>query len=221
MSVRINVGNIDGKQPKVEDVKTIGQVALSNQDPIFRPVASFLVSLLGFASLAEIYNSSEKAKPWASDDYILLDASAAGLRLQILGLPIAVGIVRNQWPTSIAINFEPQANPYDGSSTLGEISPYIASAMQGMFTAFFEDNRSSVEAKHGKQPLDWPAVWNFGRVIRNALSHGGDLDIRSPTSVTWKTLTYNQADHGKTVILTDLWPGDIIVLMKEMQDALP
>lgn len=219
MSVRLNLGHIDEGQPSVADSDTIAQIVLTDADPIFRPVSTFLVSLLAFAALAETY-SNGGSSPWAEDDHVVLDASAAGFRLSVLGRPISSAIVRNHWPTSVAFDLSAQPTPYDGSSQLGEFGPFIFSAMQGMFTAFYEDHVALVKAACGPSTA-WPAAWSFGRVVRNALSHGGDLDIRGPISVTWRTLRYTQADHGKRAILADLWPGDLILLLKDMQDALP
>ena len=216
MSIRINVGHLEGKQPEAGEV--IGQIGLTQSDSIFAPVATFLVSLLSFGALAETYKSGG-SQPWGTDHYICLDASAAALRLTVPGQPIASAVVANQWPTQITFNLAAQPKPYDGTSHLGEIGPYVFSAMQGMFTAFYEEHVETVATAHSAA-ADWPDVWKFGRIVRNALSHGGDLNITKPTTATWQSLTYSQSDHGKPIILVDLWPGDLIVLLKDMQDAL-
>lgn len=219
MNARLNVGHIGDDQPVVSDSDTIHQIVLSDADAIYVPVATFLVSILAFAALAETYNNNG-AKPWADDDYIVLDASAAGFRLNMLGRPISAAVVHNHWPTEITIKLAAQPTPYDGTSQLGEIGPYLFSAMQGMFTAFYEEHVAAIKAAHGSG-ASWPSVWKFGRVVRNALSHGGDLEIRQQTAVSWQSLHYTEVDHGKRVILVDLWPGDLLLLLKDMQDALP
>lgn len=220
MTVRLNVGHLEEKQPTVSSFDITGKIVIRLNEPVYQPVASFLVSVLAFAALAETYNTPEGGKRWADDDTLVLSAATAGQRLIIRGAPIAAAIAQNYWPGSIQIDLESQAIAYDGDSRLGAIGPFIHSAMQGMFTSYYEEHRQAVEARHGKRPSDWPSAWGFGRVVRNALSHGGSLDIRGPTSVSWGSAAYTQTDHGKPIILTDLWPGDLILLMKAMQDAL-
>ncbi|TRO95483.1 hypothetical protein FKB34_08940 [Glycocaulis profundi] len=217
MGVRINVGHLEGKQPEISDALT--QIVLCERDAIFVPVATFLVSLLSFGALAETYNDSDP-KPWGIDDLICLDAASAGFRLTVRGHPIASAVVHNHWPSQIAIDVTIQPEPYDGTNHLGEMGPYLFSAMQGMFTAFYEEHVTAVKNGHGGVS-HWPTVWNFGRVVRNALSHGGNLEIRQTTAVSWRSLNYTESDHRKPVILADLWPGDLILLLKDMQDAIP
>src|SRR5687768_5157835 len=133
MGVRINVGHLEGNQPVLGD--QLAQIRISTADAIFVPVATFLVSLLSFSALVESYNGGG-SKPWADDDYISLDGSAAGLRLFVKGQPIARAIVHNHWPDQITMRLTDQPTPYDGTSYLGQVGPYLFSAMQGMFTAF-------------------------------------------------------------------------------------
>jgi hypothetical protein len=217
MGVRINIGHLEGKQPEHGELLT--QIRISDADHIFVPVATFLVSLLSLGTLAETYNKSG-SRPWAADDYISLDASAASSRLFVQGQPIASAVVLNRWPNHILIGLAVQPNPYDGTSHLGEFGPYLFSAMQGMFTAFYEEHVATISATYGSI-VTWPAVWKFGRIVRNALSHGGNLRITKPTTASWRSLSYTQSDHLRPVILADLWPGDLILLLKEMQGALP
>lgn len=75
MSARLNVGHLDDNQPAVSDSDSLDQLVLSEADAIYVPIATFLVSLLAFAALAETYNGGT-SKPWAADDNIVLDASA-------------------------------------------------------------------------------------------------------------------------------------------------
>jgi hypothetical protein len=102
MSARLNVGHLDDNQPAVSDSDSLDQLVLSEADAIYVPIATFLVSLLAFAALAETYNGG-MSKPWAAADNIVLDASAAGFRLSVLGRPIATAVVHNHWPAKLPL----------------------------------------------------------------------------------------------------------------------
>jgi hypothetical protein len=70
--------------------------------------------------------------------------------------------------------------------------------------------------------IGWPAEWNFGRIVRNSLAHGSEIKFYRSSSppVTWKGLTYSSMNNGQEIIHTDIWPGDIIYLMIDMNTFL-
>jgi hypothetical protein len=187
---------------------------------IFEPIATFLMATVGFAALAEAYNSPERlARPWALNDHAVFDARACELRLRIAPAQIVTRMVQNWWPESIS--FECTSVPPSGAPprlNLGSLEHFLFGLSQAMFTSFFENQRDAIQGVYGKR---WPVAWAFGRVVRNALSHGGNLEIRHPTNVRWKKLAYTQADHGRRIVNVDLWPGDLFVLLTEMEAELP
>jgi hypothetical protein len=88
------------------------------------------------------------------------------------------------------------------------------------FSNFFESNRDKIEAKFGNAS-SWPNEWSFGRVIRNAYSHGGKIYFSnsSASAVSWRGITYSPSDNGKSIHL-DIYLPEIIELMKDMQNFL-
>jgi hypothetical protein len=100
----------------------------------------------------------------------------------------------------------------------------VARMMTPIFGEFYESYAPWVKNKFG-DPDNWPMVWNFARIVRNAISHGEELEIRNPNAktVSWYGLSYSHADNGKRIFGfqgADLTPGDMIVLMFELSDAL-
>jgi hypothetical protein len=102
--------------------------------------------------------------------------------------------------------------------------------MRGSIIALLKRRASSwsrnagkdLERKFGTEVSGWPAVWNFGRVVRNAMSHGGKVHFTNSgaSPVSWKGLTYSPADNGRQILHSDLWPGDIFDLIIEMDSHL-
>jgi hypothetical protein len=100
----------------------------------------------------------------------------------------------------------------------------------GSFVTFYENYRPWLEyhavtnfaANKGNAFRYWPTAWQMGRVVRNAMSHGGCIawkDKRLPP-VTWEGLTYSPADHGRKIFELDLTLADLILLLIEMGKAL-
>ncbi len=44
------------------------------------------------------------------------------------------------------------------------------------------DYRLYIEQKHGADPSNWPAVWNFARAVRNTVAHGGCVHFHSASA---------------------------------------
>ena len=99
---------------------------------------------------------------------------------------------------------------------------YYGKLISAAFVSYFEAQRDAVESKYGKETTGWPDVWNFGRIVRNAFSHGGKVHFDNPksASVKWKGLTYGPTDNGRVILFVDITAVDIILLMEEMDAQL-
>lgn len=217
MVKRIALGNLATDQMD----EPITELVISSGALAFRPVSTFLTAILGFAALTEVYNSGSASR-LALDDTAILDARACGLRLEVAPALLAASMTSNGWPERISFRSALLPPPDEPSQLkLGALEHFLFGLSQGLLTSFYEDNRKSVEGAYGKFSSGWPTAWSFGRVVRNALSHGGRLEIRGPLHVNWKQLSYTQADHGRRIINSDIWPGDLIILLTEMEAQLP
>lgn len=216
MVIRLALGNLHDKT--VDDHAI--PMTIDASEAVFRPVATFMMATVGFAAAMEAYTSGT-AHAWGLDDVALLDAHACDLRLEIKPSHIARQMAQNWWPETIEFKCSPLPPLKETSELrLGAFGDYVFGLSQAMVTTFFEDHRPRIAATYG--PLkQWPGIWSFAKVIRDTLSHGGALDIRHPLEVSWKKLSYSQADNGKRIINFDVWPGDLIILLKEMEASLP
>jgi hypothetical protein len=69
----------------------------------------------------------------------------------------------------------------------------------------------------------WPEEWRFGRVVRNAISHGGLISFqrsKKERPVIWYNLTYSESDSGREIFGVDLAVGDLLILLFEMNAQL-
>jgi hypothetical protein len=101
----------------------------------------------------------------------------------------------------------------------------VANLIAPVFSEFYESYKDWIHSQSGRRTNNWPPEWRFARVIRNAISHGGEIVIDNPTEppASWYGLTYSRADNGRRPIGVrdaDLGIGDLLVLMFEMSDVL-
>ena len=105
------------------------------------------------------------------------------------------------------------------TATIGTVLVHVISPI---FTAFYEDYAAWFQSNVEGDKSKWPNPWGFGRLVRNAMSHGGALNIDNPNapSFDWYGLRYGPTESGKKIIGTDLSFADLLILMIEMSDYL-
>jgi hypothetical protein len=151
-----------------------------------------------------------------------------------LRIPTGIALLdasQNVVPTSISIEITSTPTPPFNAIQVNT-ARYVVRAVGSIFVEFFEDNREWLDNwATGSRPrarprtlfLLYPGSWQFGRLIRNALAHGGDrLNIydKSFIPVSWRSLTYGPKDDGRQIFGRDLTAGDMIYLMMEMANDL-
>ncbi len=90
------------------------------------------------------------------------------------------------------------------------------------FNDFYEAHLPWVQKNLGTAVERWPAVLNFARVIRNAVSHRGCIHIpnENGTPGTWRSYRYSHADHGRFVVGPEFHVAEMLVLMADMHGEL-
>jgi hypothetical protein len=97
------------------------------------------------------------------------------------------------------------------------ISSRITSAV---FALFVESGIEWIKRNHSTDFKKWPPVANFCRVVRNAIVHGGKINMKSETAVggRWRHLHYDHRHYGKPILNDgDLSTGDLVLLMCELE----
>lgn len=218
MTLRLRIGG----ERTILDPDNPSTLRFLHTEASHEAVFSFLVAIAGFGSLVDVYKpgSEEGAKPWASDHYAAFDGLLCNVRLQWKPEHVLRAAVMNCFPAEIAFEqYDVAPLPIGETVSLGTLDYFIVGLSQMMIVSYFENHRARVQKKYG-HVASWPAVWQFARMVRNALSHGNKIHINDEKNATWKGLTYSPADNGRTVVNADLFPGDLIVMLREMEDAL-
>lgn len=88
----------------------------------------------------------------------------------------------------------------------------LTTVHHGLFAFYSEAGLEWVKRKYSAYEK-WPPIANFVRVVRNAMVHGGTINIDSKTApaVAWHGVTYDWTKKGRK-IGWDLGYGDFVIL---------
>ena len=135
------------------------------------------------------------------------------------GDEVLAPFARQSWPTEIHLTFQTRGNPPPKSASPTAVQLLMASFYEHAFITYYEKNCDSIRAKYGKTK-QWPGILNFGRIVRNAFAHNGEINIVDPAEkVSWGNLSYSMNDNGRRVLYNDLTSGDLTLLLIEMDSA--
>jgi hypothetical protein len=89
------------------------------------------------------------------------------------------------------------------------------------FVEFFEEHVDWLLRNVNADRSKWSPLWNFARVVRNAITHRGlSWENANAPPVSWRGLTYSRADKGIDVVGRDFLYGDFLLLMLDLSDEL-
>jgi hypothetical protein len=189
----------------------------------FNDLVSFFASISSLGTALDAHRVGQ-TKKYSSSDYITLEgASASNIEIRFFPHDLMETLLQNSWPSIIEIEKLPIAsNPPYHPTWLKGLQGVTGSMIQSSFVHFFESYRSTIESTNGSNPYHWPNAWNFGRVVRNAFSHGGLLNFRNnnAVAVTWKTLSYGPTENGRQILYQDMTAVEVILLMEDMNSNL-
>ena len=181
-----------------------------------------LCILLDAIAIATTYLVDDKVQMGGSD-YLALDCKNSKTMIKLPCFNPIPAALKGVVPDAIQISVETCAPPpQQYTHKTSGFKSVVMYAGTPIFVDFFESHKASIIEKFSNPPTKWPEIWNFGRVIRNSISHPGCLHFESQSHapVRWKGLTYDPKMNGQKVIGEDISLGDLILLMLEMSDEL-
>ncbi len=189
------------------------------QHRLFEPLLTFvtLYECVGVA-LAYVATGGAKLDPGGAGlaassqfDLQVKHPHGALIRHALYGPPVV----------SFPINIEPKGLPNLPHET-SAFQEIVTSVIAPVFVNYYESRAEWLVANVSTDVYQWPAVWNFARVVRNAATHGYNVNWRNTKApaVKWHHLSYSAADDGRRLIGGDLILGDLLILMFEMDSEL-
>jgi hypothetical protein len=199
---------------------------ISKGDRLYN-IANTLVTLIACVAKAFTVTAGrrshwDQSKPdWKPGDTMSLECAQFPLKVTMpLVGPIELATQGIQ-PNTIQFGIAPDSDWMAGHM-MGNLQRVMLSAITPAFVELYEDYKPWIVKTITSDAYKYPAPWAFARVVRNAISHGGRLNIDNPAAqtVTWYGYKYGPSENGKLVIGAELAPADLMVLMFEMADTL-
>jgi hypothetical protein len=196
---------------------------VASNERYFDDFLMYLMGIAGFAYLAETHNAGSMI-PYRPADTMRLDCKQSPANWvwhPFTGMNLMAKGIRP--PQLFLHRHAGDAVPVAAELPLGNLDYMVRAYGRSMIGSYYEAHKALIESAFGQESRMWPATWQFGRVVRNAMSHNGRIRIDNPNapSVSWKSLTYAQPDNGRSILHTDLWPGDLFDLLIEMDEQIP
>ncbi|WP_131798474.1 hypothetical protein [Acidovorax sp. GW101-3H11] len=153
---------------------------------------------------------------WGQGDWFFYQCKAYGpfeVRLPLVG-PIEnakLGLEANY----VKLTLAPWTPRPDSPLSEPNVHAYVFKMIFPIFTEFYENHLVEIQRCFGEAAAKWPPIWQFARVVRNAMAHGSRINFKNPNAVpvSWKGLSYGPAQNGRNIFGTDIEVGDILVLM--------
>ena len=200
----------------------VGVRELSRGDHrLFELMNILLIQTASLATAAKYHTDGEVN--FKAGDYIAVEGNLLDIdvRLPLFG-PVEAALEEKE-PDLIELRIveKPEKKKAYSRETSG-FAKVVVHFIKPIFVDFFETYKPFLEESLRGNHYNWPGVWNFGRVIRNSISHGGEIYFKKSTaqSVSWYGLTYGPPDNGQLAVSGDLSFTDMLILMFEMDDEL-
>ena len=154
-------------------------------------------------------------------DYVNVEALHLkhGVHLPLYG-PVQAAL-QNRQPDTIHITVDAAAPPAKpGFQTAGFVA-FTNAIFLPFLVAFHERTRPALTAKFSTDRTRWPEPWQMSWAIRNAASHNGMVFERSTQRpVSWRGLAFGPCDEPAKKLLSLVNGGDIILLLRDMEETL-
>jgi hypothetical protein len=201
-----------------------GRIMLLPEDRLFEPMRNLMVIVdaLFTAVIAQKKGSGPSDRPGRGSGVDIECAQfPTWVRLPV-GAPI-LAIARNEAAVSVELTFHKQESSLTNPFEANVLHKTLMNLVSPLFVNFFEQYEPWMSKHFNSDTKSWPALLDFGRLVRNWISHHhGKIHFEKPSypGVEWHHLKYVPSDEGKLVIGDDLQLGDMIVLMFEISDEL-
>ncbi|MBB4132272.1 hypothetical protein [Xanthomonas sp. 3075] len=192
---------------------------VTGEKRFFSDFMAYLISLLGVVMCLEAARSGSSSA-YRSDDSISISSRLSPARWIWKPSSAISDLGFNFVPFELQLERQSYVADEDapGELPLGSIASMLYCYGQALGTNYFERNKVFVQKKYGVEQKYWPEVWQFAAVVRNAMAHGGEVHFLNPKAmpVEWKGVRYSPIDNGRKLLHHDLWPGDLMDLISEM-----
>lgn len=201
---------------------------LETKHGYFPELVRLLVALSSIGLLLEIHKG-HSVKPYGSSDYLTLTGkgNVSGIEISFFVGPIYQRLLSptKRMPRVLKAIKRPIDYSVSHPLQVSKVQPIMVRLIADAFLSYYASHVKAVESRWGTvEKGNWPTVWQFGRVIRNAIAHDGKIcfDSKKAPPVHWHNLRYSREDNDlKRQLLYDEITGvELILLMEDMDSVL-
>lgn len=198
----------------------IQRYQISQQVGFFDELNTLVTATAAVAIAADLHVSGSVT--YQPGDYLTIVGKHVDSRVRMpLAGPIAVALAGRK-PDVIELAVVPGRDRERGYAykTSGLVA-LLDSLFQPFIVNYYERWVDDIRSRVSTDRTSWPASWQMGWMIRNAVSHGGNVHFRhqSQQPVSWRGLTVSPADQGKQVLGHFINQGDLLVLLIDMEES--
>jgi hypothetical protein len=183
-----------------------------------------LLTLTACVGISAIAFMSGNSDPKSLTGVGIIESKQFSLHIHVPNAGVMECAIQDIAPKFIELNFVPVA-PVDVTNS--PRSSYFVRLFNTIgatvFASFYEAHKEWLRATYTGDARKWPAILNFGRIVRNAVSHCGNVHFegKTPAPGSWHHLAYSYpADQGRKLIGGDLHYPELLILMIEMSGEL-
>lgn len=196
---------------------------VSGQHGFFDDLVVFLGTLASNLVTAELLRMSRTQLTSDPKYFLQFEGCRIGVKLTWYPKETLLSIARNAWPSQVTLHenlMHPRAPAFSltssGARNLHSLS------LQSSFLRYFESHRPLIEEHYGANVSNWPSVWTFARVVRNAFAHGGTVTIQNPTAaaVSWRGITHGPSQNDRPIIFQDMSFVEVLTLLEDLDACI-
>lgn len=201
---------------------------LETKHGYFPELVRLLVALSSIGLSLEIHKG-HLAPPYGPTDCLTMAGknNVSGIEISFFVGPIYQYLLNSNIPMPKALKAIKRPINHSASHPLrvDTVQSIVARLVADAFLSYYASHVKAVESRWGTvEKGNWPTVWQFGRVIRNAIAHDGKIcfDSKKAPPVHWHNLRYSREDNDlKRQLLYDEITGvELILLMEDMDSVL-
>ncbi len=189
---------------------------------------SALADIAFFSCVSYIAGSAIAEKPAKESPNIILDCRAADVTLLIHTDGFNSALISGIVPDEILMRsrrgiLPSRISPGRTATAMYGVTRLSKQVYSAAFSNFCELAIDWIKTKKSTNYGSWPPVANFCRVVRNALVHGGSINISGPDApaVSWESVEYSHKQKDTNVLgPNQLSVGDLVFLMFDLNNEL-
>jgi hypothetical protein len=195
-------------------------ITITNKSKCYEEINSLLVILAALAIALE-YRKTGKAI-YKKGECIALEGHSLKekIKLPIYG-PIEVALIDKK-PIEIKIEIAKlDLVNQSGKLSISVLEKTIYFIFMPIFVTFYENNYKHFEKHFGKKYNLWPDAWRMAWVVRNAMSHNGNIYFKelNTSPINWNVVSISPLDQNME-LKTFLNFTDTLLLLFDMEESL-